>query len=569
MDFKGPLLSALSKAKTSVWTAGSAKCMVDAIVSRAAVNKPISAEEAAYIYYLMPQYVLYSTPPLRGKAARGSGPATFGINPQRGVSACYWNCTHFSGGAGALVTLLVQLQIDASAGISTWALCCATTGGVAKNGVPIASRVLNTTYFDSTCVTTNDSGVSVSKGSLKFSIAVTPAGYAIAYSNTVKGPYVHAPASAYKPPAPRQVVVFNIAVTSARGPVYQHKGGSIVTSGASQKAGWSIVDGVATGSLSVTTGENTAGADVQSFQKTWSWLDCQQLGFAKLSDAQAFVKALLGGGPFQAPPSMRLVVQTPNMAVTAFFSGRDKVAALLAGKSVQAGTTTVWKTGQAAAFGVTAKAKTLSSYSGPSIPSIPSKVELTLEDGTRFTVTSTLDSIPGQPPLLPTVPVNCNTYVASASVVEDATAAGVMEWQTASLHSRDLLQDNTNGVPDGVLHATAPSRLAQVCVLLLAVTAVLFISLLTVSGLSLKTRVCGSTNGRNTAACRSHRIAAAVLAAATCVFPAGAGALVALETSEKKKTHLKCAKAFLKLKPSSVVRPPTGAVSNATKAKKK
>ena len=535
MDFRGPILNALAKAKTSVWTAHSEKVTVNAIAARAANNKPISAEEAAYIYYLLPQYVLYNTPPLLVRAGPATdAPTSFGIAPQQGASAWYWNSTQFSGNGkapgGSLVTLLVQLQIDATAGISTWALCLGVTFAV---GGVLQPQILNTMFVDSSSVQVSDSGVVVTRGWLTFSINVTASGFSIAYNNQVKNnPLVSPSPSSAASLASRSVISFNVTATSARGPTYQQKGGSLTSSGGCQKTYWGVVDGVATGSLTITP--NATTSETHTFAKTWSWLDCQQVGLAKLSDAEAFTAAMSGDVPPQVP-WMWLAAQSAQIQVAAYFTGKEKLQALQAGKTVQAGTTTVWKSGQPAAFGVAAKAKVLATYAGTTTPS---SVQLTLEDGTQYTLNSTSAA-----PLVPVIPVNCNTYVSSASIVENPQAAGIIEWRTEPL-ALSYLVNSTNGVPLSIVHASAPSTLARLCVALFGASAVLLVALLFLTGLSFRKSACGSPGDVST--CRDHKIAAGVLAVSVTALIASASALIVLEEADKKKTRKKCLAALSK-----------------------
>ena len=396
MDYRSAILLALGKIELDVWNVEAATGTVKALVQRAAAG-PIYAQEAVFIANAFPPYVNAATPPLSEYA--GGAPVSFAPNVKQGIASWYWNNTVLP--TGNLVTALYQYQIDGGAGVSAWMF----TGGYCLGGTWTPFKPV---FIANTDVTVTANGVVIQVRNFSFALAITSSNFTLTVISN------------------DNQVEFTLTASSARGPTFEQANGNLSRTGLAQNAYWSVVDGVAEGSLRTDSGPLV-------FANAWSWLDYQQIGTEKPSQAQQFL--LAEHGAVTSQPWMWVIVQRETVQVALFFSGRKKLQELADGKEVTAGTTNVWTVGQRPQLNVSAGTACVVEFNTPhgGLEKVPSKLSVTV-GGQTYMLTCALTNIPEVfMPVTHTYDAICKVDVAHGESTKDTLPpSGLVQWRSST-----------------------------------------------------------------------------------------------------------------------------------------
>ena len=433
------LLSAVTGAasRASVWDADAKRIMVDTVSARVRAG-PVSPLQAVLATTLMPNCFQTSFPPL--VAAGGSGPPADMLMPQpaQGITSWYWVLLQGTPSASPapvnsdLGLLIVLKQTSMTAAESVWSLDI----GAAHAGTWTSQ---STVYMAPSAVTVSSSGVAFNSESASGSINVSPTTISINITMPDGGLIIKATAS------------------TARGPTYEQAGGNIKNVGSVQNGYWSIVDGALSSLL------YTQGGSTMNFQLGTAWLDYQQIGLSPLGGLQTIVLAALGGVQNVQKPTgpewLFIVVQAPDIQISAYALAGPELNAVKAGKAVAFPVANVWYTGEPAQYGISVILRVLATYDGTTVPAI---VQLYLPEITMSIVLTTTLSRSNPPPLLTSAAGSGYESPATITFGENIihNAHGVIEWVTPGLYptTEDALAGS--GLPQSILNARKPSTSA-------------------------------------------------------------------------------------------------------------
>lgn len=499
MDYRSAILLALGRIKLDVWNVEAGTDTVNAIVDRASQG-PIYVKEAVYIANAFPPYVNAATPPISQYTA--SAPSSFAPNVREGIVSWYWNNTVLPN--GNLVTALYQYQIDGPGAVSAWMFTGGYSMGTTWTG-------FSPVFIDNKDVAVTSNGLAIKMPHFSFALAVTNTAFTLALVST------------------DNQFECTLTATTARGPTFEQPNGNVSRTGKGQNAYWSVVDGVASGSL-----RNDSGS--VAFSNAWSWLDYQQIGTQPLSSGQQFMLAWAGAVTTQ--PWMWVIVQTESQQVALFFSGQTKLQQLADGKQVTAGTTNVWVTGQAAQLNTDVKATArVVDFQTVGGTKVPSTLAVTLDSQTTYHLTCNLAGLPEV--FMP----NTHTYDAVCSVVlegggdTERPPSALLQWRSTTFPVSEIVAQTT--VSSALTRASRPSSFARMNVSFGVVSGALLVAIITLF-IILVVRYKQHKN------IRDYDISLLVLTAVLIVIISVAAALFEKQTQKETPLRKKCIQNALK-----------------------
>lgn len=257
----------ISKA-TSTWCSDVNSIAVKALQKRGRKG-PISAKDAILIQNVLPVSALIASTPLRVVSGRQVPSWLYPPQYAQGLNSAYWNLTQGVDAASGkpMAVLFVLQQITVTPSTSAWSVCIGAVHPHTKKWI-----CPPTSYAGQDQVVVTGNGIQVTTPEVNAVVAISAHGFLINAEHFASG------------------LIFNVNATSARGPTYEQKDSNVRQIGVVQTMYWSMPDGIANSGSYITLD----GTQFKFKPGSYSWMDNQQIGFAKMTGFTQMAVAAVG-----------------------------------------------------------------------------------------------------------------------------------------------------------------------------------------------------------------------------------------------------------------------------------